>query len=501
MPASAYIAIDLGAESGRAIVGVLDACKLRLHEAHRFTHNPVGLPTGLHWDLTGLWHNIIQGLRQAIAWCDDQGHTPVSVGIDTWGVDWCVVDHAGELVHMPHCYRDPRNQAAYDKTLAACGRDWLYERTGNQFMAINSLYQLVAAQDASPGMFDRANRLLFMPDLLHYWLTGEMKNEATIASTSQMIDPRTGQWASDVLDKAGLPTHMLGPIAPPGTVLGELLPAVAKQVGAPTGMKVILPGSHDTASAVAAVPVDPARGNWCYLSSGTWSLLGAELDAPCLSDAARDVPLTNEGGVGKKIRLLKNIAGLWLVQELRRAYEAQGTSYDYAALTQLAAQSPPLRTLLDTTHGPFAQPGDMPAKMSAYARDTGQSEPTTPGQFVRAALESLALTYRQTIDALEDVLDTRYDVLHIVGGGGKNDLLNQMTANAIGRPVVVGPYEGTAAGNVLVQAMGAGDLADLAQIRQVVVASFEPTVYEPCIADDAAAWQQAHKTFSELTGG
>lgn len=495
MPAKAYIAVDLGAESGRVIVGTVTDGKLALHETHRFLHLPVNLPSGLHWDLTGLWHNILEGVRLACEWCADHDIEPTSLGVDTWGVDWSMLGESGELIHMPHCYRDPRNVAAYEKTLETCGREYLYDRTGVQFMAINTLYQVVAARDAEPRVFEEADCFLHIPDLLHYWFTGVKKVEASIASTSQMVDPRTGKWATDVLEKMDVPSRMLGEIVPSGTVLGPLLPAVAKNVKAPDSLRVITPATHDTASAVAAVPVDPANGEWCYMSSGTWSLLGAEIDEPCLSEAAREVPFTNEGGVGGTIRFLKNIAGLWLVQETRRHYEAQGVTYDYAKLTELAAAAEPFRTLLDTEHAPFAQPGDMPGKMAEYARNTDQPEPTEPGQCVRAALESLALTYRRTIEAMETVLDTKYDVLHIVGGGGKNTLLDQMTADAIGRPVIVGPYEGTAAGNILVQAIGAGDLADLQAARQVVTASFEPKTYQPA---DTAKWDEAYERFNAL---
>ncbi|XAM00896.1 rhamnulokinase [Phycisphaeraceae bacterium D3-23] len=495
MPTYSYLAVDLGAESGRVIVGTLDDGRLSLHEAHRFMHNPVDLPSGLHWDLTGLWHNILEGIRAGCAWCSEHGHTPSSVGVDTWGVDFALIGKDGELIHMPHAYRDPRNDAAHDKLISVLGKEKLYDRTGIQFMAINALPQLVAAHEADPGMLARAKHLLFVPDLLHYWLTGVPKVEATIASTSQMIDPRNGAWASDLLEAMGLPTQMLGEVVPPGTVIGPLRESIAKRVGAPEGMVVTAPAAHDTASAIAAVPVSPHRGNWCYLSSGTWSLMGAELEAPVLTDAARDTPFTNEGGVGGNIRFLKNIIGLWLVQEIRRDYEHRGEKYDYPTLAKRAEQATPFATLLDPGHPPFSKPNGMLTKMADYAAQTSQTVPETPGAFVRAALESLALTYRKTLEQLESVLDTHYDVLHVVGGGGKNELLNQMTADAIGRPVVVGPYEATAAGNVLVQAMGAGDISHLAAARRVIADSFEPVRYQP---QDTAAWDAAYVRFGKL---
>jgi len=499
MPPTSYLAVDLGAESGRAIVGVLEDGQLALHEAHRFLHNPVDLPSGLHWDLTGLWHNILEGIRAGCAWCDEQGHAPTSVGVDTWGVDFALIGKDGELAHMPHAYRDPRNDAAHEKLIDTLGKEKLYDRTGIQFMALNTLPQLVAAHDADSELLGRSAHLLFVPDLLHYWLTGVPKCEATIASTSQMIDPRPRRggspWAIDLLEAMGLPTQMLGDVVEPGTVIGPLRQAVTQRVGAPEGMVVTAPAAHDTASAIAAVPVDPKRGNWCYLSSGTWSLMGAELDAPVLTDAAREAPFTNEAGVNGTIRFLKNIIGLWLVQEIRRDYERQGETYDYPTLAKLAEQATPFATLLDPGHAPFAKPMGMLSKIADYAKQTGQPVPETPGAFVRTALESLALTYRQTLEQLEAVLETRYDVLHVVGGGGKNALLNQLTANAIGRPVVVGPYEATAAGNVLVQAMGAGDIPDLAALRRVVADSFEPVTYQP---QDTASWDMAYERFSAL---
>ena len=332
----AYIAIDLGAESGRVIVGVLAATRhpeddlgagcprLRLEEVHRFAHEPVWLPTGLHWDMTGIWREIVRGLRQAANWASQNKVPLVSVGVDTWGVDWALVDKAGELVGLPHAYRDPRNLAAYEQAVAKLGAERIYQTTGIQFMALNSLYSLYAHKLADPGALAAAERLLFMPDLLHYWLSGSLAVEATIASTSQMVDCHTGDWARDMLGELGLPTRILGPISPPGTIVGTLRPALAAETGLPAELQVIAPAAHDTGSAVAAVPA-VAGTNWCYLSSGTWSLLGAELAEPCVSAAAQAAMFTNELGVCGTTRFLKNIPGLWLVQECRRDLARQGT--------------------------------------------------------------------------------------------------------------------------------------------------------------------------------
>ena len=489
-----YLAVDLGAESGRVIIGVLDGHQLTLKEVHRFLHLPLELPSGLHWDLTGIWANVLEGLRKAMAEANDQNIDVVSLGVDTWGVDYALVGKSGELMGLPHCYRDERNKAAFDKVLKQLGREALYEQTGIQFIALNTLFQVVAQHDAEPSSVENAEHLLFIPDLLHYFLTGNAVVDSSIASTSQMVDPRTGDWAISMLQELGLPTGMLGKIVPPGTEVGTLLPHVAAAIGAPESLKVITPGGHDTAAAVAAVPADGSR-EWAYISSGTWSLMGAELDAPCTSAAAREAPLTNERGIDDTIRFLKNIAGLWLVQECRRHYEKQGIVYDYAKLTEMAAAAEPFRTLVDTDYGPFMLPGEMPDKIAEFARNTGQPEPTEVGQFVRCCLESLALTYRRVLENLERVLDRRYDVLHIVGGGGKNRLLCEMTANAIGRPVIVGPYEATGVGNILVQAKGAGNVADLAELRQIVRTSFSPETIEPTNPQD---WDAANERFVKL---
>ncbi|MEX0741726.1 MAG: FGGY family carbohydrate kinase, partial [Phycisphaeraceae bacterium] len=363
MSKTGYIAIDLGAESGRVIVGTLSDGVITMHEAHRFANVPQRLPSGMHWDLLGLWGNILDGVRDAIQWAQQQGIELVSLGVDAWGVDWSLLGCNGELLGLPHCYRDERHQVAYEKTLKRMTPERIYERTGIQFMPLNTLYQMVARFDAEPALLENARHLLFMPDLLHYFFSNVPVIESSIASTSQMIDPRTGDWAGSMLHELGLPTQMLTKPVPPGTKIGKLRAEVAAYVKAPAGLQVIAPAAHDTASAVAAIPAEPGK-NWAFLSSGTWSLMGVEIDEPCLTDAARAVPFTNEGGVDGTFRFLKNISGLWLVQETRRDYQQRGESYDYAALAELAGQAEPFRTLVNPDHPPFAQPGDMPAKIA-----------------------------------------------------------------------------------------------------------------------------------------
>lgn len=509
---AAYIAIDLGAESGRVMIGELAATRrggcprLRLEEVHRFNHDAQWWPTGLHWDITGIWREILAGLRRAADWARSNRARLVSVGVDTWGVDWALVDNAGELVGLPHAYRDPRNRNAYEQVLAKLGKERIYQTTGIQFMPLNTLYSLYAHQLADPGALAAADQLLFMPDLFHFWLSGNRVVEATNASTSQMVDCHTGDWAREMVAELGIPTQILGPISPPGTEVGKLRGTLVEVTGLSADLRVVAPATHDTASAVAAVPAGVGPGDgplfsqsrekgtvpWCYLSSGTWSLLGAEIDAPCTSPAAQSASFTNELGIDGTIRFLKNIPGLWPVQECRRDFARRGENLDYAALARLANEAAAFRTIVDLGHASLQTPGEMPRKIEEFAASTGQPKPGSAGEFVRTCLESLALAYRDKLEALESILDRRFDVIHIVGGGGKNELLNQMTASATGRRVIVGPYEATATGNVLVQAMSSGEISDLAGLRRIVSQSSNLATYEPI---DTAAWDRAYERF------
>jgi rhamnulokinase len=405
-----------------------------------------------------------------------------------------LLSSSGELLGNPRCYRDEANIAAFKKTINTMGRGSLYAATGIQLLAINTLFQLVARRDGDPDLLKRADRLLFMPDLMHYFLTGRAAVEATVASTSQMVDPYNGEWLSGLLQAVGLPTHMLGPISPPGTQLGMLRPEIASEVGASSSIQIILPASHDTASAVAAVPAEESS-RWCFLSSGTWSLLGAELDRPCISDEAQELSFTNERGLDGTIRLLKNITGLWLLQECRRAFRQRGAPLDYDELMTAAAAAPPFRTLVDPDHPPFSSPGQMPDKIAEYARSTAQVIPDSPGQFARCCLESLALAYRNTINQLERILGRTFDVVHVVGGGSRNTLLNQMTADAVGRRVLCGPQEATAMGNILVQAMSDGQVRDRLEVRRIVSQTVRPRAYEP---QTTSNWDRVYPRFADL---
>ncbi len=478
---TAYLAIDLGASSGRAIVGILegDPQRLRLEEVHRFEHLACPTPTGPVWDLTGIWQSVLTGLRAGAAWCRKNEIELQTIGVDTWGVDWALLGKSGELLSLPHCYRDPKNEVASKKVLERLGGfEQLYERTGIQLLPFNTLFQVAARYEQEPKLFDVADRLVFLPDLLNYWLSGEVSTERTIASTSSMISVETGDWDYSLLKELGLPTHMLGPIVEPGTKLGMLRSEVAEATGASSKIQIVTTASHDTAAAIAAVPgaEDPS---WAYVSSGTWSLLGVELDSPLVSEAARAVPFTNEQGIGKTVRFLKNIAGMWFVQQYRQDLEKEGKQLTFAQMTREAEAAEPYRTLVDPNASDFATPGNLVEKMRDFARRTEQPVPETVGQAVRCWLESLAFSYRRTLEQLEAVVGQTFDVLHIVGGGIQNKLLNQMAAQILDRPVICGPVEATAIGNVLVQAMGSGEVADIVELRQIVARSSELEHYEP----------------------
>jgi rhamnulokinase len=469
---SRFLAIDLGAESGRAMLGTLEGGKLTLDELHRFPNAPVRLPTGLYWDTLRLFHEI----RHALTICGRERKIALDgIGIDTWGVDFALLGADGALVDNPRHYRDSRNNGMLEKTFAVVPREEIFAETGIQFMQINTLYQLHAMKLAGAPGLETARTLLFTPDLFNYWLTGEMRAEMSIASTSQFFNPATKQWAAGLLRRLGLPESILPPLVPPGTRLGTLLPEIAESSGLSANVPVYATAGHDTASAVAAVPAE--GDDWCYISSGTWSLMGVELDAPVINEGSRALNFTNEMGAGGKIRFLKNIAGLWLVQECRRAWALAGREYSYDELSKLAAAAPSAGMVIDPDA--FPEPDRMPERIAEYCRARGREAPEQPGGMVRLILESLAATYRQVLDSLETLLDRRINRIHIAGGGSRNQLLNQLAANATRRTVVAGPVEATAAGNVLVQAIGAGAISGVAEGREIVRRSFEMQTYQP----------------------
>jgi rhamnulokinase len=486
------LAFDLGAESGRAVLGLFDGSRLRLEVVHRFPNGAVRTLDTLHWDVLRLHGEILTGLRKSAA---EHGGVD-SVGVDTWGVDFALLGRGGTLLGNPRHYRDPHTEGVMEAAFARMPRAELYRKTGLQFMRFNSLFQLLALQRDRSPLLEAAETLLFMPDLFHYLLTGMKFNEYTDASTSQMLNPTTRNWAFDVLQTFGLPGILAGTLVPPGTVLAPLRTSVAAETGV-ASVPVVLPATHDTAAAVAAVPAR-STGSWAYISSGTWSLMGVELPSPLLGDDALAANFTNEGGVGGTVRFLKNVMGLWLVQECRRTWEREGKTYDYAELTRLAEAAPPFASLVDPDDASFLLPPSMPAALAAYCRKHGEPAPADAGSAVRCCLESLALKYRWVLEKLEALSGQRLDVIHVVGGGCQNALLCQFTADACGRPVVAGPVEATAAGNVLTQALGLGVIGSLAEAREVVRSSFDVTTYEP---RNSAAWQAPYERLRKCLAG
>ena len=469
---SRFLAIDLGAETGRAILGTLEGGRLTLEELHRFPNTPVRLLTGLYWDTLRLFHEI----RQALLICGrERKLTLDGIGIDTWGVDFGLLGSDGSLVDNPRHYRDSRTNGMLEKTFAVVPRQEIFAETGIQFMPLNTLYQLHAMRVSGSPALNAATKLLFMPDLFNYWLTGEMRAEVSIASTSQFYNPVKKQWASGLFRRLDLPERILPELMLPGTRLGTLLPEIAESSGLSSNVPVYATACHDTASAVAAVPAE--GDGWCYISSGTWSLMGVELDAPVINQQSLALNFTNEVGAGNKIRFLKNIAGLWLLQECRRAWTLAGYEHNYEELSKLAALAPSARELIDPDA--FPEPGRMPERIAEYCRARGWQAPDQPGGMTRLILDSLASTYRKVLNNLEALLSRPINRVHIVGGGSRNQLLNQLAANATGRTVIAGPAEATAAGNILVQAIGAGEVSGLSEARKIVQRSFALETYQP----------------------
>jgi rhamnulokinase len=490
------VAVDLGASSGRVIAGRITDGRLHVHETARFTNRPVAVPVRgvprLHWDVLALWAGVQDGLRAAA-----RDHGPVgSIGVDTWGVDHGLLDAGGALLGDPVHYRDGRTAGMVAALGAVLAADAQYAATGAQVQPFNTVYQLLAA--ARAGTLDPAARMLLVPDLLGHWIAGVEATEVTNASTTGMIDPRTRTWSAPVLDalaRAGADVrHLLAPLVEPGTVLGPVLPA-HEGLGI-AGAHLVAVGSHDTASAVAAVPMgDGARA--AYISSGTWSLVGVETDAPVLTEASRAANFTNELGVAGTVRYLKNVAGLWLVQESMRTWAEQGRPQDLVALLAAAADVPGLRTVVDVDDPVFAPPGDMPARVREVAARTGQPVPQDEAALLRCLLDSLALAYRRAVRQAAALSGRPVEVVHVVGGGSRNALLCRLTADATGLPVVAGPAEGTAIGNLLTQALATGLLdGGLPAVREVVRRSTEPVRWDP--TGPESAWQQAENRLRDL---
>ena len=489
MANNVFLALDLGAESGRGLLGTVSDRKIELTEVHRFPNGPVRTGNELHWDTLRLWSEMKQALALAVKETDRLA----GIGVDTWGVDFGLLARDGQLLGNPFHYRDARTNGILEKAFEIVPREKIFEQTGLQFMQLNTLFQLLAMRLQNSPLLDAAETMLLMPDLFNYWFTGRKCAEFTIATTTQAYDPRQGQWAADLIEKMGLPRRIFPEIVPTGTVLGALRSEVREETGA-GDIPVICPAEHDTGAAVAAVPAVEGK-SWAFLSSGTWSLMGMEVDKPVINEHALRFNFTNEGCFGGTFRFLKNILGLWLIQECRRTWEREGKSFSYDRLAKMAAEAEPFLAILNPDDPSFLAPGDMPARIAEFCQRTGQKVPTEPGQIVRVCLEGLAMSYRQTLERIEICTGRRIDVLHAVGGGIQNTQLCQWTADVLGRAVVAGPIEATATGNIAIQAIATGVLADLPTARRVIARSFEPIVYEPA---NSAAWEKPYKQFEQL---
>lgn len=487
-----FLGVDLGAESGRVMAGAWNGARLHLHPIHRFPNGSVPLSGSLRWNILGLWSGILEGLSKG---CERFGNSVVSVGVDTWGVDYVLLSKQMELLGNPYHYRDGRTRGGMERAFARVSREEIFDVTGVQFMEINTLYQLLAFRDYAPKLLETASRLLMMPDYFHWCLCGSECAEYTNATTTQFVNIHQENWAFDLLEKLGLPSDILPSIVPPGSDLGMLLPEVSDQTGL-RAVRVIAPATHDTASAVAAVPFEKtADSSRAYISSGTWSLVGVEVRQAVLTDLASELNFSNEGGIDHTYRLLKNVMGLWLVQQCGRSCLARGEDLSYADLTRLACEAAPFHCLINPDHERFLSPRDIAAEIQAFCRETSQPMPELPGELARCVLESLALKYRCVMESLEQLTGTRIELIHVVGGGSQNDLLNQLTANACGVPVISGPVEATVMGNLLVQARTNNELDSLDDMRAVVRESTRLGNFEP---SDQPVWEEASAKFRML---
>jgi len=485
MKPSRYLAFDLGAGSGRGVLGELQDGRLSTKEVCRFPNGMIEVLGHLHWNIFGLFEHIKEGLRLC---AHEEGTPPESIGIDTWGIDFGLLASDGSVLGLPYGYRDGRTDGAMDSFFIKISRDRVYELTGIQFLPFNSLFQLEAmVRDKSP-LLDAAADLLFIPDLLHYLLTGVKKTEFSFATTSQLYNPIKGDWEDELLSALGIPNKIMQEIVQSGTTLGVITQEIARETGfGPTPLVAV--ATHDTGSAVAAVPAE--GDDWAYISSGTWSLMGVEVKNPVITKQALDLNFTNEGGVDGTFRLLKNIAGLWLLQECRRIW-AKDKAYSHEELTEAAESARPFEMIIDPDWNGFLNPPDMPEAIIQYCHETGQPAPDSPAGFVRCILESLALKYRFVLDQLRQMCPRPINRIHVIGGGSLNRVLCQFTANVTGLHVFAGPAEATAIGNVMVQALAAGRVGSLAEMREVIRRSFKPVEYEP---DQTDQWQNAYERF------
>ena len=483
-----YLAIDLGASSGRGIVGTFDGEKIYLKENCRFDNEPVVIRNRLHWDILRIFHEIKKSIRQTVL----DGDQVSSIGIDTWGVDYGLIDKAGRLLSNPVHYRDLRNQESAKNVLDKVTFENIYATTGIQFLNFNTLYQLCAELKEDPLAFEKADKALFIPDLLNYFLTDKMATEYTIASTGAILDAINQVISEDLLSSVGIPCGVFAPMVDPGNRLGSLTADICRELGT-NDISVINVASHDTASAVISVP--NTDGDVLYISSGTWSLMGTEIDGPVITDASRTENFTNEGGFEGKIRFLKNIMGLWILQESRRQWKREGKEYSFAQLERMAKEAKPFAAFIDPDNALFSTPGDMPSRIVEFCKKTGQYVPQTVGEIVRCIYESLALKYRNVAERIIGLTGIDPQMINIVGGGSKDTLLNQMTADACNIKVVAGPSEATAIGNIIVQAIADGEISNVEQGRKVIKNSFELKEFDPC---ETLAWDVAYASFEKI---
>ena len=483
------LAIDLGASSGRGIVGSFDGKRLSLRENHRFSNDPVSLNGRLYWDILRIFHEIKQSITKTVL----DGDNVASIGIDTWGVDYALLDKHGRMLSNPVHYRDDRTLGVQEKVNRIIPAEELYAVAGLQTMNFNTIYQLFVHREEDPEAWAQATRMLNIPDLLNYFLTGVMANEYTILSTGALLDAKKRDFADDLLKKLNIPKNLFGDVVQPGTVLGGLLPQVLGDTGK-TDAKVMTVASHDTASAVLAVPTQ--EEDFIYISSGTWSLMGTELKDPLINAQSRAANFTNEGGVLNTIRFLKNIMGLWIIQESRRQWKREGKDYSFAQMEAWAKEAPAFRSIIDVDDASFSTPGNMPEKIRDFCRKTNQPVPETVGEVVRCIYESLALKYRFVAEHIQNMMGKKAKVIHVVGGGTKDGFLSQMTADACGIPVAAGPEEATAIGNLMMQAIAMGEVADLKQAREIIANSFDLKHYTPTA--NRAAWDEAYEKLCTL---
>ncbi len=483
------LAFDFGASSGRAILGTFDGEKITLQEVHRFSNDPVTVGHTVYWDVLRLYHEIKQGILKA-----KQYGNIDSIGIDTWGVDFGLIDEKGYLLENPVHYRDERNNGMIDEAAKYMPKSEMYDRTGIQFMEFNTLFQLLSLKKNRPEILERADKLLFMPDLFTYMLTDKKVSEYSIATTSQMVNIDTQNWDDDLLKAMGIPKRILCDIVPSGAKTGYLRRSLRTELGLDR-IPVISVCGHDTQSAITAIPSQTK--DFAFISSGTWSLFGTELDEPVVNEKAKKLNVTNEGGYGYTTAFLKNICGLWLIQESRRQWIREGTEYSYAELEKLATACEPFKCFIDPDAPDFVSMGDMPNRVREFCKKTGQYVPQSVGEVMRCIYESLAMKYRYVLDGIEDCTGKSFDRIHVAGGGTKDTFLCSMTASSCGRTVYAGPIEATVLGNIAVQLMSTGDIKDIAEARKIIANGENLKVYEPV---EHEAWETAYKDFIKIVG-